>query len=134
MNHFVDRAVGSSADLAQVLQVFSSEVPVLLGRNLQLPTRLDTVIAQSLSVLVQVYTHHKKQNKKNPLTQLKTPSSQTENEFCLTYMCGLWKEGLADAMGSLAFGLIGGLAKFNFSALRLSGNKNQIYFALIHNQ
>lgn len=48
-------------------------------------------------------------------------------------MCGLWKEGLADAMGSLAFGLIGGLAKFSFSALRLPGNKNHLYFALTHN-
>lgn len=47
-------------------------------------------------------------------------------------MCGLWKEGLADAMGSLAFGLIGGLAKFSFSALRLPGNKNHLYFVLIN--
>lgn len=50
MNHFIDRAVGPSADLTQVLQVLGSEVPVLLGGNLQLPTRLDTVITQSLSV------------------------------------------------------------------------------------
>lgn len=50
MNHFIDRAVGPSADLTQVLQVLGSEVPVLLGGNLQLPTRLDTVITQPLSV------------------------------------------------------------------------------------
>lgn len=49
VHHLVDGAVGPAADLAQVFEVLGGEVPVLLGRDLQLPGRLDAVRSQSFS-------------------------------------------------------------------------------------
>lgn len=108
VHHLVDGAVRPAADLAQVFQVLGGEVPVLL-RDLQLPRRLDAVRSQPLA-----------NRKGNKTQELRRRFGQRDPEDGgLTHMWGFWKGGPAVLSVNLVMGLIGGLAKFSFRALRL---------------
>lgn len=106
VHHLVDGAVGPAADLAQVFQVLGGEVPVLL-RDLQLSRRLDAVRPQPLS-------REKRIRRYGGCSGSASPACDS-----VTHMCGFWKGGPAVFSVNLVMGLIGGLAKFSFRALRL---------------
>lgn len=106
VHHLVDGAVGPAADLAQVFQVLGGEVPVLL-RDLQLSRRLDAVRPEPLS-------RKKRIRRYGGCCGSASPACDG-----VTHMCGFWKGGPAVFSVNLVMGLIGGLAKFSFRALRL---------------
>lgn len=114
VHHFVDGAVRASADLAQVFEILGGEVPVLLRGDLQFSRGLDAVRPQPLS------------------DEDTRPWKTTVCWMCrcvpdVTHMCGFWKGGPVEFRANLVAGLIGGLAKFSFRALRLpSGEKNHL--------
>lgn len=123
VHHLIDGAVSPSADLAQIFEILGREVPVLLRGDLQLSWWLDTVCSQPLSA-----KNHKcvlRDTEKVNIWMLKPRICFAGLTSCqlkgrrFTHMCGFWKGGPAVFSVNLVVGLIGGLAKFSFRALRL---------------